>query len=224
MLRACHTLPRAGRDMKAAPGPFVGAMRPMSNDRLAVLAWAAVALALAGAACGKNDDRPAVWTYVSADLLQPNCATASCHSRGRAVAGLDFSDPDRGYASLIGLKVWVPDPDGTIGGVCKTVGDTVYCERDRPLVLAFNPSQSRVVNMLRARAAPRMPPDRPMSEPDIALVESWILDGARETPGGAPAGLPPQGDGGVDAGADGSPGVDSGGVDGGTLDGNSDDH
>lgn len=218
MLRACHTLPRAGRDMKAAPGTSVGAMRPMANHRLAVLAWAAAALALAGAACGKNDDRPAVWTYVSAELFAPNCATASCHSRGSAVAGLDFSDPDRGYESLTGLKVWVPDPDGTIGGVCKTVADTLYCERDRPLVLAFNLSQSRVVNMLRARAAPRMPPDRPMSEADIALVESWILDGARETPGGAPAGLPPQGDGGVD----GSPVVDSGGVDGGTPDASSD--
>ena len=153
--------------MKAAPGASVGPMRRISNHRFVALARATIALMLAGAACSRTDDRPAVWTYVSAELFQPNCATASCHSRGRAVAGLDFSDPDRGYKSLTGLKIWIPDPDGTIGGDCKTVGATVYCERYRPLVLAFNPEQSRLVNMLRARAAPRMPPDRPLSEADI---------------------------------------------------------
>ena len=162
---------------------------------------AAIVLALVGAACNRTDDRPAVWTYVSAELFQPSCATASCHSRGSAVAGLDFSDPDRGYESLTGLKIWIPDPAGTIGGVCKTVGATVYCERDRPLVLAFDPDQSRLVNMLRARAAPRMPPDRPLPEADIQLVETWILDGAREAPGGVPAGSQNQ-DGGSPDGVD----------------------
>jgi hypothetical protein len=37
-----------------------------------------------------------------------------------------------------------------------------------------------VVNMLRARDAPRMPPDRPLPEADIELVERWILNGAAE--------------------------------------------
>jgi hypothetical protein len=41
--------------------------------------------------------------------------------------------------------------------------------------------------MLRARGAPRMPPDRPLPEADIALVERWILDGARRAPDGVPA-------------------------------------
>ena len=204
MLRACHTSSPGCRDIEAASGASVSLMRAISNHRFVALARVAIALAAAGPACGSTDDRPAVWTYVSAELFQPNCATASCHSRGVAVAGLDFSDPDRGYRSLTGLAVWVPDPDGAIGGDCRAVGATVYCERERPLLLAFNPSQSRVVNMLRARAAPRMPPDRPLSEPDIRLVESWILDGARATPGGAPAGSPPQ-DGGADGGnADGA--------------------
>lgn len=173
-------------------------------------------VALGGASCAKADDRPAVWTYISAELFQPNCATASCHSSGRAVSGLDFSDPGRGYQSLTGLKVWIPDPNGTIGGDCLTVDGTVYCERDRVLVVAFDPSQSRLVNMLRARGAPRMPPDRPLPEADIALVESWILDGARQTPGGPPAGSPPPGDAGADAidgGHDGA-GGDAGGAGG----------
>ena len=200
MLRACHTGLSAGRDIEAASGASGGPMRPISKHRFVALARVAITLAATATACGTTDDRLAVWTYVSAELFQPNCATASCHSRAVAVAGLDFSDPDRGYRSLTGLQVWVPDPDGAIGGDCRTVGTTVYCERERPLLLAFNPAQSRVVNMLRARAAPRMPPDRPMSEPDIRLVESWILDGARATPGGAPAGIPPQDGGAGEAG------------------------
>ena len=34
--------------------------------------------------------------------------------------------------------------------------------------------------MLRARNAPRMPPDCPLPEADIELVERWILNGAPE--------------------------------------------
>jgi hypothetical protein len=34
------------------------------------------------------------------------------------------------------------------------------------------------VQMLRARGARRMPPDRPLPEADIRLVERWILAGA----------------------------------------------
>ncbi len=37
-----------------------------------------------------------------------------------------------------------------------------------------------MVNMLRARNAPRMPPDRPLPEDDIRLVERWILNGAKD--------------------------------------------
>jgi hypothetical protein len=39
--------------------------------------------------------------------------------------------------------------------------------------------------MLRARGATRMPPDRPLPEADIELVEQWILNGATRHHGGA---------------------------------------
>jgi hypothetical protein len=176
----------------------------------------ALTAAIAVAGCAKVDDRPAVWTYISAELFQPNCATASCHSRGRAVSGLDFSEPARGYRSLTGLDVWIPDPNGTVGGDCLTVDGTAYCARDRALLVPFDPSQSRVVNMLRARAAARMPPDRPLPEADIELVEAWILDGARETPGGAPpGGGTPTHDGGADTVEGGDGGAGGRSVDGG---------
>jgi hypothetical protein len=159
-------------------------------------------LGLAGG-CNATDDRPPVWEYISPVIFQPNCATTSCHSRAAAVAGLDFSDPDRGYTSLTGLWVWIVDPGGTIDNGCKPMEGTVVCQRSRrPLVNPYNPAQSRVVNMLRARSASRMPPDRPLSEADIRLVEQWILDGAYKSvpgPGSADAGRP-DADGGSDVG------------------------
>ena len=126
--------------------------------------------------CGV-DTRPAEWAYISPVIMQPNCATSSCHSRGAAVAGLDFSDVDRGYTSLTGLKVWIADPVGMEG--CTSISGTTVCQRNfRPLVTPYNPGQSRLVNMLRARDATRMPPDRPLPEADIELVEQWIRNGA----------------------------------------------
>jgi hypothetical protein len=144
-------------------------------------ALAALALLCALSACG-GPDRPATWAYISPVIFQPSCATSSCHSRAAAVAGLDFSDPDRGYSSLTRLWVWIVDrtKEGTPG--CGHADGTIVCERlYRPLVTPYDPSQSRLVNMLRARNAPRMPPDRPLDEADIKLVENWILSGARKS-------------------------------------------
>jgi hypothetical protein len=132
--------------------------------------------------CNAIDDRPSQWEYLSPAIFQPNCATSGCHSRATAVSGLDFSDSDRGFTSLMGLGVWIVKPDGTVDEGCHLLNQTVVCPRDRrPLVTPYDPAQSRVVNMLRARGAPRMPPDRPLSKADIELVERWILNGAQKT-------------------------------------------
>lgn len=143
----------------------------------------AVAAALAAMSCSQVDSRPAEWAYISPALFQPNCATASCHSPAAAVSGLDFSTPENGYASLTRLWVWLvalPDGGGTFGLACRIENGTKVCEEQlRPLVTPYDPAGSRLVNMLRARAAPRMPPDRPLPEPDIELVERWILNGAK---------------------------------------------
>jgi hypothetical protein len=145
------------------------------------LAVVAVVATLLIAACGAEDDhRPAVWEYLSPVIFQPNCASVSCHSRAAAAAGLDFSDPARGYTSLTGLWVWIVDPDGTEEGNCRIDVQGVVCQRAfRPLVTPFNPGQSRLMHMLRARGAKRMPPDRPLPEADLRLVERWILAGAQ---------------------------------------------
>ncbi len=151
--------------------------------------WLTLVVAVIGAgACSQTDDRPAEWGYISPAIFQPNCATTSCHNPAAAVSGLDFSTPANGYASLTQLWVWVvspPDAAAPLGTACATVDGTHVCEeKERPLVTPYDPAGSRVVNMLRARDAPRMPPDRPLPEADIELVERWILNGAFEYPVG----------------------------------------
>lgn len=124
------------------------------------------ALAFAIAGCGApGETRDPTWGYISPAIIQPNCATGSCHNTRAAVAGLDFSTVQRGWDSLHLLKI--PPAGAHPNGA------------PRPLVVPFNPDQSRVVRMLRGDNARRMPPDRPLSEADIKLVEEWILHGAQ---------------------------------------------
>ena len=135
-----------------------------------------------GAGCiGGSDSRPATWSDVSAAITEPNCATIACHSRAAAVAGLDFSSAARGFTSLTGLWAWIVDPTGTSDQGCRAVDGTMVCQREaRPLVTPFDPDQSRLIQLLRARDGSRMPPDRLLPEVDIRLVEAWILAGAVE--------------------------------------------
>ena len=155
------------------------------------LTLAAVLMAAGTGGCRQVDDRPAEWGYLSPALFQPNCATTSCHTPAAAVSGLDFSTPENGYESLTGLVVSViyppdggfvpnPPPGATLLNSCGVEQATEVCWKARPLVTPYDPAGSRVVNMLRARDAPRMPPDRPLPEADIELVERWILNGAFE--------------------------------------------
>lgn len=136
----------------------------------------AVAVGVLGQGCGGDDQRPAEWAYIQPVLLAPSCATASCHSKAAAVVGLDLSAPEVAYRSLTRLETKVIRDPGTPDGT------QLYT---RPLVSPCRPAESRLVNMLRARGAQRMPPDRPMAEADIALIERWILAGAKEKPGDA---------------------------------------
>ena len=167
--------------------------------------------------CG-SPNRPATWAYLSPVVFQPDCASGSCHSPAAAAAGLDFSTPDRGYSSLTRLWVWIVDPSKAGQPGCGPAGGTIVCEEMfRPLVTPYDPSQSRLIDVLRGRNAPRMPPDRPLDEADIRLVEDWILNGARKDDRTPTDGPPGQADAGAtnDGATDGdAPEASSDGSDG----------
>jgi len=187
----------------------------------------AVAMALSAvvvaSGCG-SPNRPATWAYLSPVVFQPDCASGSCHSPAAAAAGLDFSTPDRGYTSLTGLWTWIVDPtrDGQPG--CGHAAGTIVCEEMfRPLVTPYDPSQSRLIDVLRGRGAPRMPPDRPLDEADIRLVEDWILNGARKDDRAPTDGPPGQADAGATSDADAASGGDGDAAHGDAADGDASD-
>jgi hypothetical protein len=121
--------------------------------------------ATAGACGGEEDVRDPVWGYISAAIVQPNCATSSCHSKASAVSGLNLSTPHEGWESLTQLNQ-APYSPGTTP--------------KRRMVIPYDPTESHMLHMLRADGARRMPPDRPLASGDIDLIERWILEGAQE--------------------------------------------
>ena len=142
---------------------------------------ALVGLGLLVGACGSaDDDRPADWAYIAPAIIIPNCATSSCHSEAAAASGLDMSTPDKAYKSLMSRKAQVV----ACSELFKEDPDVPECEDPekiaRPLVTPGDPLLSRTVNMMRARGAERMPPDRPLAEADIELFERWVLQGAKK--------------------------------------------
>lgn len=137
----------------------------MTKRRFAVGAQLAGLVALlAMSACGE-DDRPATWTYIHAAIIEPSCTTSSCHNQRTAQAGLRLHDREGAYTILVGQA-------------CE--GGEVPGEAPRNFVDPGSPERSRLMHLLlgmNVRLA--MPPDRPLPDPDIELIEQWILEGAR---------------------------------------------
>ena len=125
---------------------------------------AAAALAAVAGACDTAEDRSSEWGYVHTAILRPSCATAACHSYLSSVAGIDLGSPDHAYAFLTGRVCGAPPHDGD------PVGNFV-----RP----GQPESSQLVWMLRGEGtALVMPPDVPLPDVEIRIVERWILEGA----------------------------------------------
>jgi hypothetical protein len=122
-----------------------------SRTRARWLAVAALAVSASLAGCGDaTDDRPAKWSFIAATIMEPTCATASCHSEMVQRAGVDLHERNIGYRSLV----------------------------DRLFVRPGMPAASPVLNLMRGQGSIRMPPDFPLPESDIRLVEAWIMAGA----------------------------------------------
>jgi len=125
---------------------------PMLPPRLACVA-AAAALAFVVTGCnGTTDDRPPKWSFISATIMEPSCATVNCHSAITHQGGVDLSARAVGYQSLVPTYFVFPG----------------------------NPQDSPVVNLMNAVGSIRMPPDNPLPEADIQLIESWIAAGAQD--------------------------------------------
>ncbi len=90
-----------------------------------------------------------------------------CHNSLVATYGFRFDTLEGAYTQLTGV---VCDPD-----VPEVEG-----EPPGNFVRPGQPDRSKLVYLLRGDDVPRrMPPDIPLPEKDIELVERWILEGAQ---------------------------------------------
>jgi hypothetical protein len=106
------------------------------------------AVAVAAGCGGTTDDRPAKWSFISATIIEPSCATVNCHSAVAQRASVDLHDRETSYHALV----------------------------DRPFVKGGE--QSQLVALLRGQGAVRMPPDGPLPAADVDLIIRWIDAGA----------------------------------------------
>ena len=133
------------------PFPAVPRVAPAPWVARASLAAVAVLAVFAGAGCGEGgDDRPAKWSIIAATIMEPSCATVNCHSAITQRAGVDLHAREIGYYTLINGYYVIPG----------------------------SPDQSAVISLMNAVGSLRMPPDVPLPDADIALIERWIAVGA----------------------------------------------
>ena len=109
-----------------------------------------VAAALATAGCGSSDNRPAKWSFISATITEPMCATVNCHSAVAQRAGIDMHDRAAGYNSMV----------------------------TKGFVMPGNVSGSTIFAWFHGQGAMRMPPDIPLPQDDIDLIANWVMAGA----------------------------------------------
>ena len=134
-----------------APGSTRGRVTARRSVPLLALALAALGSMLGVAGCGSDaDDRPAKWSFISATIIEPACATVGCHSALAQQASVNLSARDVGY-------------------------DALY---NRHFVTPGFPDQSAVIGLMKGQGSVRMPPDLPLPGPDIALIGQWIVNGA----------------------------------------------
>src|SRR3954447_12860339 len=109
-------------------------------------------LGVLGGCGGTMDARPPKWSYISPAIIQPSCATASCHSTIADRAGVVLDDTKASRSLLL----------------------------TRNFVIPGDPATSEMVTLMRAVGSRRMPPDFALPEADIQLVERWIVAGAMD--------------------------------------------
>ena len=115
--------------------------------------------------CDDIDDRPASFAYIHGAIIEPNCTTSNCHSALTAQAGIALHTIDAAYLFLTGKGC---DSGGLPG------------EPPGNFVRPGQPEVSRLIYLLRAQEVETpMPPDIPLPDVEIELIERWILEGAK---------------------------------------------
>lgn len=131
----------------------------------AVGVCAAIGSTLLLSSCGSADDqRPAAWSYIYPAIIEPSCATASCHSDFTRRAGVNFGFSDEAYFQLTQRHFVVQ---------CSVPPAT-----PDPACLARAVEDSEVMHLMRAEGASRMPPDFALPDVDIRLIGAWIANNA----------------------------------------------
>src|ERR1051325_10217584 len=138
-------------------------MLPRQSNRslgfcLGLAVCAAAATAIAG--CGGADNRPAKWSFIAPAIIEPNCATVSCHSSVAQRAGVILDTRDTGYNTLTKR------------------GFVVRCPADDTACQANAAAESEIIILMRGQGSPRMPPDFALPTADIELISNWITAGA----------------------------------------------
>jgi hypothetical protein len=130
------------------------------------------------AGCGSPDDqRPPQWSYIYPAIIQPSCATASCHSDLTQRSGVDLGDADLAINQLVCRHYVITCPAVNTMDMCNnnalvTVPPAADCA-----TRAVDDSQ--ILRQMRAQGALRMPPDFALPNADIDLIAQWIQMGAQ---------------------------------------------
>jgi hypothetical protein len=123
---------------------------PMTPGRRLLL----VAMTALAIGCGSaTDDRPARWSFISATIIEPSCATVNCHSAVANRAAVALFDRATGYNDLVSRGFVLP-------------GDQ------------SEPGMSPLLYLMNGKGSLRMPPDGALPQADIDLIDKWIKAGA----------------------------------------------
>lgn len=115
-----------------------------------------------------QDDRPATFEFITQAILKPSCGTAECHSAMKAEKGDVFD-------SVAGARETMTVTHTDLVFKCEQLepAETFPCGND-----ALNLSYLYKVIDDRDNEGNRMPLDQALSNKDIVLIRSWILDDA----------------------------------------------
>jgi hypothetical protein len=101
-------------------------------------------------ACGTTpDERKPTLEVVTFEVLKPSCGQVQCHSTTTAIRGYAFDTYDASKASLTDM-----------------------------LSGRFTPTNNDLYQVMHDSGDDRMPPDYPLEQQDVDLVDAWLTAGA----------------------------------------------